>query len=58
MDVKPRVLFAYASVMIELWREFPDFGNLLLGEFHKQCPYLIPVFWPQLEGQSNEDYYK
>lgn len=58
VDVKPRVLFAYASVMIELWREFPDFGNLLLGEFHKQCPYLIPVFWPQLEGQSNEDYYK
>ncbi|KAI5742859.1 hypothetical protein M8J77_011976 [Diaphorina citri] len=58
VDVKPRVLFAYASVIVELWREFPDFGNLLVGEFHKQCPYLIPVFWPQLQGQSNEDYYK
>ncbi|KAL1457857.1 hypothetical protein WDU94_008047 [Cyamophila willieti] len=58
VDVKPSVLFAYASVIVELWREFPDFGNLLLGAFHQECPYLIPVFWPQLEGQTNEEYYK
>uniref|UniRef100_A0A8D9AB72 mRNA export factor GLE1 n=3 Tax=Cacopsylla melanoneura TaxID=428564 RepID=A0A8D9AB72_9HEMI len=58
VDVKPCVLFAYASVIVELWREFPDFGKLLLGAFHEQCPYLIPVFWPQQEGQSNEQYYK
>lgn len=54
---KPEAAFAIAAVMVALWQEFPDWGKLLLAHFHLECPYLVPVFWPQLEGQTNKDYY-
>ncbi|XP_034239370.1 nucleoporin GLE1 [Thrips palmi] len=54
---KPEAAFAIAAVVVSLWQEFPDWGQLLLAHFHHECPYLVPVFWPQLEGQSNKDYY-
>uniref|UniRef100_A0A1B6HBG1 mRNA export factor GLE1 n=1 Tax=Homalodisca liturata TaxID=320908 RepID=A0A1B6HBG1_9HEMI len=55
---KPEAAFAIAAVIVALWVDFPHFGELLLAHFHRECPYLIPVFIPQVEGQSNEDYYK
>lgn len=55
---KPEAAFAIAAVMVALWQEFPDWGQLLLAHFHQDCPYLVPVFWPQLEGQSNRHYYQ
>ncbi|KAK3930721.1 Nucleoporin GLE1 [Frankliniella fusca] len=54
---KPEAAFAIAAVMVALWQEFPDWGQLLLAHFHLECPYLVPIFWPQLEGQSNKEYY-
>ncbi|XP_075221112.1 gle1 RNA export mediator isoform X2 [Lycorma delicatula] len=55
---KPEAAFAIAGIVVSLWNEFPDFGKLLLAHFQLECPYLIPAFMPQVEGQSNEDYYK
>uniref|UniRef100_A0A1B6FDP1 mRNA export factor GLE1 n=1 Tax=Cuerna arida TaxID=1464854 RepID=A0A1B6FDP1_9HEMI len=55
---KPEAAFAIAAVIVALWVNFPQFGDLLLAHFHRECPYLIPIFIPQVEGQSNEDYYK
>uniref|UniRef100_A0A1B6CGR4 mRNA export factor GLE1 n=1 Tax=Clastoptera arizonana TaxID=38151 RepID=A0A1B6CGR4_9HEMI len=55
---KPEAAFAIAAVIVALWVEFPDFGQMLLGYFQQKCPYLIPAYKPQLEGQTNEDYYK
>lgn len=55
---KPEAAFAIAAVIEALWADFPDFGQLVLGHFHRACPYLVPVYMPQLEGQSTEDYYK
>lgn len=49
--------FCYASVIISLWNEFPDFGKLLLANFYKQCPYLIPFYPPRTVDQSDEEYY-
>lgn len=55
---KPEAAFAIAAVIEALWADFPDFGQLVLGHFHRECPYLVPIYMPQLEGQSTEDYYK
>lgn len=55
---KPEAAFAIAGIIVSLWLEFPDFGKLLLAHFQMECPYLIPMYIPQLEGQSNEDYYR
>lgn len=55
---KPEAAFAIAAVIEALWADFPDFGQLILGHFHRECPYLVPIFMPQVEGQSTEDYYK
>lgn len=50
--------FSVSAVAIALWKDFPDFGELLLAYFNETCPYLVPVFLPQQQGQSNEDYYR
>ncbi|XP_046389622.1 mRNA export factor GLE1 [Ischnura elegans] len=55
---KPDAAFAIAAVIVALWNEFPDFGMLLIAHFHKECPYLVPFYIPQREGQSDEEYYK
>jgi hypothetical protein len=55
---KPEAAFAFATVIKALCADFPDFGPLILGHFHRACPYLVPMYMPQLEGQSTEDYYK
>ncbi|RZF36558.1 hypothetical protein LSTR_LSTR010669 [Laodelphax striatellus] len=55
---KPEAAFAIAGIAVSLWHEFPEFGALLLAHFQRECPYLIPALMPQLEGQSDEEYYK
>lgn len=58
VNVNPKAAFPIAAVIVELWIEFPIFGKLVLAYFFKQCPFLVPYYIPQKEGQSNEDYYK
>lgn len=58
VNVNPKAAFPIAAVITELWLEFPVFGRLVLAHFYRQCPYIVPYFLPQQEGQSNEDYYK
>lgn len=53
-----KAVFPQAAVAVALWSEYPDFGELLLACFHKTCPYLVPIFLPQQQNQSNDDYYK
>ncbi|XP_076765838.1 gle1 RNA export mediator [Xylocopa sonorina] len=55
---KPKMAFPIAAVTVALWNDHADFGDLLLAYFHTMCPYTVPVFLPQMVGQSNEDYYK
>lgn len=54
----PESAFPYASVMLSLWNDFPDFGRLVLAYFYQFCPYLIPMYVPKQESQSEEEYYK
>lgn len=54
----PKSAFAFAAVIVALWVKFPDFGKLLLANFYRECIYLIPMYLPQAEGQTNQDYYK
>ncbi|XP_078039527.1 gle1 RNA export mediator [Augochlora pura] len=55
---KPKMAFPIAAVVVAIWNDYPDFGDLLLSHFYDTCPYIVPVFLPEIEGQSNEDYYK
>ncbi|XP_072379422.1 mRNA export factor Gle1 [Diabrotica undecimpunctata] len=50
--------FCYATVIVSLWNEFPDFGKLILAYFYKVCPYLVPYNVPRQEGESDEEYYQ
>lgn len=58
VNVNPKAAFPIAAVITELWIEFPSFGRLLLAHFYAQCPYLVPYYIPQKEGQSDEEYYR
>lgn len=49
--------FCYATVIVSLWNEFPTFGELLLANFFKTCPHLVPFNMPRQVGESDEEYY-
>ncbi|XP_013778392.1 nucleoporin GLE1-like [Limulus polyphemus] len=50
--------FAVAGVIVGLWCDYPDLGDLIMAHFYTRCPYLVPYYVPQQEGQSEEDYYR
>ncbi|XP_035893511.1 nucleoporin Gle1 [Anopheles stephensi] len=50
--------FPVAAIAVALWQRFPDFGRFFLAYLHRECPYLVPYYLPQLEGQSQEDFLK
>ncbi|XP_065166836.1 mRNA export factor Gle1-like [Atheta coriaria] len=53
----PDAAFAYATIIVTLWNDFPIFGKLLLAHFYKECPYLLPIYFQKQEGQSDEQFY-
>lgn len=55
---KPEAAYALASVLVNLWVDFPDFGQLVRAHFFEKCPYLVPAFLPKCDNQTNEEYYK
>ena len=55
---KPKMAFPVAAVVVALWNDHSDFGELLLSYFHNVCPFTVPIFMPKMVGQSNESYYK
>ncbi|CAK1583822.1 unnamed protein product [Parnassius mnemosyne] len=53
----PEAAFPLAAVAVTLWSQFPEFGMLLEANFHRQCPYLVPMLLPQKQGQSDKEFY-
>lgn len=53
----PEAAFPLAAVAVALWSQFPEFGKLLEAYFHRQCPYLVPMFLPQKQGQTDKEFY-
>ncbi|KAL3288031.1 hypothetical protein HHI36_002483 [Cryptolaemus montrouzieri] len=53
----PEAAFSFATVIISLWNECPDFGKILLAYFYKECPYLVPFYIPRAVDQTDEDFY-
>ncbi|CAH0400581.1 unnamed protein product [Chilo suppressalis] len=53
----PEAAFPLAAVTVALWSQFPTFGKLLEANFHRQCPYSVPMFLPQKEGQTDMEFY-
>ncbi|XP_075166749.1 gle1 RNA export mediator isoform X2 [Haematobia irritans] len=54
----PQAAFPVASVLVSLWKQIPDFGQLFLAYCFKECPFLVPYFIPQKKDQSPEEYSK
>ncbi|XP_052860926.1 mRNA export factor Gle1 [Anopheles cruzii] len=50
--------FPIAAIVVALWQRFPEFGLFFLAYLHRECPYLVPYYLPQLEGQSQEEFLK
>uniref|UniRef100_A0AAG5DJD9 mRNA export factor GLE1 n=1 Tax=Anopheles atroparvus TaxID=41427 RepID=A0AAG5DJD9_ANOAO len=50
--------FPIAAIIVALWQQFPEFGRFFLAYLYRECPYLVPYYLPQLEGQSKEEYLK
>lgn len=50
--------YAIATVVVGLWVNFPDLGDLLLANFHLACPYIVPYYIPQEDDQSTEEHQK
>lgn len=53
----PEAAYPLAAVAVALWAQFPEFGKLLEANFHRQCPYLVPMLLPQKEGQTDKEFY-
>lgn len=53
----PEAAFPLAALTVALWTQFPELGRLLEAYFHKLCPYLVPMFLPQKEGQTDKEFY-
>ncbi|CAB3248919.1 unnamed protein product [Arctia plantaginis] len=49
--------YPLAAVTVALWAQFPHFGKLVEAYFHRLCPYLVPMFLPQKEGQTDKEFY-
>ena len=49
--------YAISAVLVALWQKYPELGQLFLAHLYKECPYLVPIFLPQREGQSDQEYY-
>lgn len=55
---KPEMAFPIAAIVVALWNEHTDFGELVLAHLHEACPFIVPIFPLRQKDQSNEDYYK
>lgn len=49
--------YPLAAVTVALWSQFPQFGRLVEANFHRYCPYLVPMYLPQKEGQTTQEFY-
>lgn len=49
--------YPLAAVTVALWAQFPHFGKLVEVYFHRLCPYLVPMFLPLKEGQTDKEFY-
>ena len=58
MSSKPEAAFALAAVLLALQLEFPQLTELTLAHCQARCPYLVPFYPPQLDGDSDQEYYR
>lgn len=51
--------FPIAAVIVGLWKNFPEFGELFLAHVYAKCPYLVPCYIPKpTSGTMDADYYR
>ncbi|XP_017781545.1 PREDICTED: nucleoporin GLE1 [Nicrophorus vespilloides] len=50
--------YPYATTILSLWNNFPDFGKLFMAHLHSECPYIVPIYFPKTVDQSDQEYYQ
>ncbi|XP_014215972.1 nucleoporin GLE1 isoform X2 [Copidosoma floridanum] len=55
---KPELAFPFAAIVVALWNDWPDFGEILLALFRTVSPFFAPVFLSRRNDQTEEEYYK
>lgn len=54
----PESAFSFATIIVSIWNESPEFGKILLAYFFKECTYLVPFYPPRLVDQTDQEYYE
>lgn len=52
----PNITFYVAALIIAIWQQFPEFGEILKAVLYKECPFLIPFKPPMINNMSNEEF--
>lgn len=58
ISAKPDAAFGVAQVIVALWAEFADFGQLILATFYEVCPYLVPFHKHKTPDEDSVAYYQ
>ena len=51
------VIYAFANVVVSLFTNHQDFVPILLYTIYDRCPYAVPMYPIQKEGESDHDFY-
>jgi nucleoporin GLE1 len=54
---KPKNAFAAASIVVALWSQHPDFGQVFLAYLFEACPYLAPNYPQKTSEMSEAEYF-
>lgn len=53
-----KAAFPISAVVVGIWSEVPDLGDLILAHFYSTCPVLVPLYVPKSKDMSEADYMK
>ncbi|TPX69036.1 hypothetical protein SpCBS45565_g02686 [Spizellomyces sp. 'palustris'] len=56
--VKTDSAFPLAVLCIMIYRQHTEFLDVLLGRFVKRCPYIVPLYPPRFESDTDDDFRK
>ncbi|XP_019857032.1 PREDICTED: nucleoporin GLE1-like isoform X1 [Amphimedon queenslandica] len=53
-----RFVFTLAGIVVLLWHNFPEFGDLFLAHCYHTCPVLVPLYFRKNKGMSEIEFKK
>lgn len=53
-----KLVFTLAGIVVLLWHDFPEFGDLFLAHCYHTCPVLVPLYFRKNKGMSEIEFKK